>query len=229
MSDVFDWGFAWSILPLLASGALVTFKSTVIGFLLALGIGLPLALGRRSRSFFLLVPATAVVEFIRSTPLLIQLYFIFFVGPQFGMRLSPLTAGLAAIGLYYGCFIAEVYRSGIDAVPRGQWEAVKALNMGRWRAYRAIILPQAIPPMIPALGNYLIDIFKATPILSVVTVLELMTQAKMIGSESFRYTEPMTLVGLFFLVMTLGASFLVRRLEGLGQLRSKTTVGLAGV
>ncbi|MCA1510399.1 ectoine/hydroxyectoine ABC transporter permease subunit EhuD [Bradyrhizobium sp. NBAIM01] len=230
MSDVFDWGFAWSILPLLASGALVTFQSTVIGFVLALAIGLPLALGRRSRSFLLFIPATAVIEFIRSTPLLIQLYFIFFVGPQFGIKLSPLMAGLLAIGLYYGCFIAEVYRSGIDAVPRGQWEAVMALNIGRWRAYRAIILPQAIPPMIPALGNYLIDIFKATPILSVITVLEMMTRAKMIGSESFRYTEPMTIVGAFFLIMTLGASFLVRRLERLlGEVRSKTPAGLTGV
>jgi polar amino acid transport system permease protein len=230
VNEVFDWGFAWSILPALASGASVTFQSTVIGFLVALVLGLPLALGRRSRSFLLFLPATAIIEFIRSTPLLIQVYFIFFIGPQFGVRLSPVTAGLTAIGLYYGCFIAEVYRSGIDAVPRGQWEAVVALNMSRWRAYRAIILPQAIPPMVPALGNYLIDMFKATPILSVITVLEMMTRAKMIGSETFRYTEPMTLVGAFFLIMTLGSSVLIRQLERMfGKVRGKTPAGMAGV
>ena len=230
MSEVFDWGFAWSILPALTAGASVTLQATMVGFLVALALGLPLALCRRSRSILLFLPATAVIEFIRSTPLLIQVYFIFFVGPQFGIRLSPVTAGLMAIGLYYGCFIAQVYRSGIDAVPRGQWEAVVALNMGRWRAYRAIILPQAIPPMIPALGNYLIDMFKATPILSVITVLEMMTRAKMIGSETFRYTEPMTLVGVFFLVMTLGSSVLVRRLERMfGKARGRAPAGLAGV
>jgi len=213
MESVFDLHFAWKILPLLAQGAIVTVQVTVVGFGIALVVGLPLALARRSHLKSLCWPARMLIEFIRSTPLLIQVYFVFFVGPQFGVVLSPLTAGLAVLGLYYGCFIAEVYRAGLDAVPRGQWEAVRALNIGLTRAYRAIILPQAIPPMIPALGNFLIDMFKATPILSVITVLEMMTRAKMIGSESFRYVEPITMVGLFFLVFTLISSSLVRRLE----------------
>lgn len=213
MNQVFDWSFAWSIVPALAAGAIVTFEATVIGFIMALIVALPLALARRSQILLLSWPAAFVIEFIRSTPLLIQIYFIFFVGPQFGVTLPPMIAGLIAIGLYYGCFIAEVYRAGLDAVPKGQWEAVVALNLGRWRAYQDIVLPQAIPPMIPTLGNYLIDMFKATPILSVISVLEMMARAKMIGSDTFRYTEPMTLVGVFFLVMTLVSALLVRKLE----------------
>jgi polar amino acid transport system permease protein len=213
VNPVFDWAFAWSILPTLAAGARITFIATIVGFAAALVVGLVLALGRRSRLRLLAWPVAGLIEFIRSTPFVIQVYFIFFVGPQLGIVLAPMTAGLIALGLYYGCFVAEVYRAGLDAVPKGQWEAVTALNMGRWRGYRAVILPQAIPPMVPALGNYLVDMFKATPILSVITVLEMMARAKLIGSETFRYIEPMTLVGLFFLVMTLSSSFLVRRLE----------------
>ncbi|WP_407170425.1 ectoine/hydroxyectoine ABC transporter permease subunit EhuD [Bradyrhizobium sp. ORS 111] len=212
---MFDWNFAWSITPMLAAGALVTFEATVIGFIVAVFVALPLALARRSRAVLLAWPIGFVIEFIRSTPLLIQVYFIFFVGPQFGITLPPMGAGLIAIGLYYGCFVSEVYRAALDSVPKGQWEAVVALNLGRWRAYKDVILPQAIPPMIPTLGNYLIEMFKATPVLSVISVLEMMERAKLIGSETFRYTEPMTLVGVFFLIMTLASSLLIRKLEQL--------------
>lgn len=229
MNPVFDFSFAWSILPVLALGAVTTLKLTIIGFLIAIVIALPIALARRSNSWLAAISSGFLIEFIRSTPLLIQIYFLFFVGPQFGIRLSPMVAGLAAIGLYYGCFIAEVYRAGLDSVPVGQWEAVVALNMRRGRAYRIIILPQAIRPMIPALGNYLIDMFKATPLLSVITVVEMMTRAKMIGAETFRYTEPMTLVGIFFLVMTLASSAMIRLFERyLTQAGATNSVTLAG-
>lgn len=213
MNPVFDLEFAWSVLPVLAQGAVVTLEATILGFALAMVLGLPLALARRSSSPLLYGPSWFVIEFIRSTPILIQIYVIFFVGPRFGVTLSPMVAGLLSLGLYYGCFVAEVYRAGLDAVPKGQWEAVRALNMGRGRGYQRIILPQAIPPMVPALGNFLIDMFKATPILSVITVLEMMTRAKMIGSETFRYAEPITIVGLFFLIFTLISSALIRRVE----------------
>lgn len=229
---MFDWQFTWEILPVLARGARVTVMAALLGFVIALVLGLVLALARRSSFRALSWPTIGVIEFIRSTPLIIQIYFLFFMTPRYGLVLSPLVAGLASIGLYYACFIAEVYRAGLDAVPKGQWESVTALNMTRWHGYRAIILPQAIPPMVPALGNYLIDMFKATPVLSVISVLEMMTRAKMIGSETFRYNEPITLVGLFFLVMTLASSALVRWLErvlaGRGGAGTRS-VQLAGV
>ncbi|TIU73814.1 MAG: ABC transporter permease subunit, partial [Mesorhizobium sp.] len=112
-------------------------------------------------------------------------------------------------------YCSEVYRAGFDNIHRGQWEASVALNLSAWTTFRDIIIPQAIPPIVPALGNYLVALFKETPLLSAIAVLELMQTAKIIGSETFRYTEPMTLVGLFFLAMSLVSAALIRSLEGL--------------
>ncbi|HBW09208.1 MAG TPA: ectoine/hydroxyectoine ABC transporter permease subunit EhuD, partial [Pseudomonas sp.] len=158
-------------------------------------------------------PITGLIEFIRSTPLLIQVYFLFYVFPNYGLNLSAMQAGIIGIALHYACYTAEVYRAGLDAVPRSQWEAVTALNMKPWTAYRDVILPQALRPVLPALGNYLISILKDTPVLSAITVVEIMQRAKNIGSESFRYLEPITMVGLFFLILSLGLAWCVRRLE----------------
>ena len=141
------------------------------------------------------------------------MYIIFFLAPDIGIVLPPLVAGLLALGIHFATFMAEVYRAGLDAVPKGQWEACISLNLSRYRVYRDIILPQAIPPMVPALGNYLVEMFKATPILSAIAVLEMMTRAKMFGAETFRFLEPITMVGIFFLVMTLASSAGIRRVE----------------
>lgn len=210
---MWDWDFAFQILPTLAEAAIVTLQATVIGYVLALVIGLAFALLRRSENRLIATPVRELVEFIRSTPLLIQIYFAYFVLPEFGIALSAWMAGLLALGLHYGCYTSEVYRAGLDAVPRGQWEAATALNLSRYRTYRDIVLPQAIPPIVPALGNYLIGIFKETPLLSVIAIIELLARAKIIGSETFRYLEPITLVGVFFLVMSLVAASLIRFAE----------------
>lgn len=209
----FDWQFAWRILPDLLQASLATLGITLAGFVIALILGLVLALLRRSHLACFSWPAAGVIEFIRSTPLLIQLYFLFYVLPEYGLVMSALTTGILGISLHYACYIAEVYRAGLDAVPRGQWEAATALNLKPWHAYRDIILPQAIRPILPALGNYLIAMFKDTPVLSAITVVELMLQAKNIGSQTFRYIEPITMAGLFFLLISLCAALLVRRLE----------------
>jgi polar amino acid transport system permease protein len=210
---MWDWDFTFQILPLLGQAAIVTVQATVIGYVLALVVGLVFALLRRSPSQVVAIVTREAVEFIRSTPLLVQIYFVYFVFPEFGIRLSAWTAGLLALGLHYGCYTSEVYRAGLDAVPRGQWEAAIALNLSPYRTYRDIILPQAIPPIVPALGNYLIGIFKETPLLSVIAIIELLGRAKIIGSETFRYLEPITLVGVFFLVMSLVAASLIRFAE----------------
>jgi polar amino acid transport system permease protein len=104
-------------------------------------------------------------------------------------------------------------------VAKGRCEAAIALNLSRYRIYRDVILPQAIPPMIPAMGNYLVAMFKETPLLSSIGVIELMARAKLIGAETFRYLEPITMVGVFFLVMSLAAAALITRLEILANRR----------
>jgi polar amino acid transport system permease protein len=159
------------------------------------------------------IVVSVLVELIRSTPLLIQIFFLYFVLPKFGLVLEAFTAGVLAIGIHYAAYCSEVYRSGFDNIPRGQWEASVALNLSQWTTFKDIIIPQVIPPIVPALGNYLVALFKETPLLSAIAVLELMQTAKIIGSETFRYTEPITLVGAFFLLMSLVSATGIRVLE----------------
>ena len=208
-----DWSYTFEILPVLAKASLVTIEATVIGFALALVLGLVFALLRMAGSPYVAIPTAAVVEFIRSTPLLIQIFFLYFVLPEFGFALDALTAGVLALGLHYATYCAEVYRAGLEGVPRGQWEASTALNLSPFHTFRDVVIPQAIPPIVPALGNYFVALFKETPLLSAIAVLELMQQAKILGSTTFRYIEPITLVGLFFLVFSLIAAALIRLIE----------------
>ena len=210
---LFDWNYTAEILPILARAAIVTIEATLLGFVLAATLGLALALLRMSPRRAVSMSAGTFVEFIRSTPLLIQIFFLFFVFPKFGVSLSAFTAGVIAIGLHYGTYCSEVYRAGLESVPRGQWEASIALNLSPYRTLRDVIIPQAIPPVVPALGNYLVALFKETPLLAAIAVPELMQTAKNLGSESFRYTEPITLVGIFFLIMSLVSAALVRVVE----------------
>ena len=210
---VFDWAYALEVLPVLLQGLGVTVKATVLGMALALSLGLLLALARRSRMRPLSWGAAGIIEFVRSTPLLVQIYFLFYVLPQTGVTLSPMTTGVLALGIHYAAYCAEVYRAGIESIPKGQYEAATALNLSPARTTFAVILPQAIPPVVPALGNYLVAMFKDTPLLSAITVLELLQRAKILGSESFRYVEPLTLVGLTFLILSLIAATGIRSLE----------------
>jgi polar amino acid transport system permease protein len=208
-----SWDFTWQIMPALLGGLVVTIQATVLGSLLAFSLGLPIAIARFAGGPFLRLPVGWVVEFIRRTPLLVQLYVLFYVLPDYGVALSPLTAGIIGLGLHYSTYAAEVYRAGLESVPRGQWEAAKALNYPAWPTFSKVVLPQAIPPMIPALSNYVISMFKETPLLSAITVIELMNAAKILANEYYRYIEPMTMVGLLFLVVSLPASLLAVRLE----------------
>ncbi|MDK4724665.1 ectoine/hydroxyectoine ABC transporter permease subunit EhuD [Rhizobium phaseoli] len=208
-----DWDFVWQIMPTLLEGFRITILATVLGAAVAMVVGLGLAIARRSPVAAISRTVGFVSEFIRGTPLLVQLYFIFYVLPDIGIRLSPLTAGVIGMGIHYATYTAEVYRAGIENVPRGQWEAARATNLTTRQAWIHVVLPQAIPPMIPALANYFIAMFKETPLLSAITVLELMNQAKSIANSNYRYIEPMTLVGVFFLVISLISVVGLRWLE----------------
>ncbi|SFU20759.1 ectoine/hydroxyectoine ABC transporter permease subunit EhuD [Mesorhizobium sp. YR577] len=208
-----DWDFVWQIMPTLIQGVKITILATLLGSVLAAVVGLGIALARRSPNKLLSRPVGFLAEFIRGTPLLVQLYFIFYVLPDIGITLSPMVAGVIGLGLHYGTYTAEVYRAGMDNVPRGQWEAAKACNLSARQTWTQIILPQALPPMIPALANYFIAMFKETPLLSAITVLELMNQAKSVANSSYRYVEPITMVGAFFLIISLISVFALRWLE----------------
>ena len=208
-----DWAFVQKILPTLGQGVIVTIEATLMGIVLALIVGLVLAVLRRSQNWAVSRGTRFFVEFIRGTPLLVQLYFLFYILPDMGILLSPLVAGVIGLGLHYSAYLAEVYRAGIDNIPRGQWEAAKAVNLTPRQTWIEIIIPQAIPPMIPALANYFVAMFKETPLLAAITVLELMNQARSVANLHYRYLEPMTLVGVFFLLISIPSVIFLRRLE----------------
>ena len=210
---VWDWGYAFAVLPDLVRALGETIKITLLASVVALVLGLVIAVLRRARIPGLDQLLWGFVEFVRSTPLLVQVFFLYFALPRFGITLSALAVGVIGLGVHYATYASEVYRAGIDAVPRGQWEAAVALSLSPVRTWTGVILPQAIPRVLPALGNYVISMFKEVPLLLAITVVEVVNRAKELGSESFRYTEPFTIAGLLFLALSYPASMLVRRLE----------------
>ncbi|QCL97360.1 ectoine/hydroxyectoine ABC transporter permease subunit EhuD [Agrobacterium tumefaciens] len=212
--DTSTWlTYTTSILPIILIGLTVTLKAAAAGFAIALVLGLVFALLRRSRVRMISWPTALIVEFLRDTPLLVQLFFLYYVLPDFGIVLPAFLTGALALGLQYAAYTSEVYRGGIEAVHHGQWEAATALNLTRMQTYRDIIIPQAIPRIVPAMGNYLVAMIKETPVLSVVTVLEMMGLANMIGERTFEYLVPLTLVGLIFLLLTIICSAGLSRLQ----------------
>ncbi|MEU7036509.1 MULTISPECIES: ectoine/hydroxyectoine ABC transporter permease subunit EhuD [unclassified Streptomyces] len=208
-----DWSAVADFLPRFWDGVLLTLQVLALGSLISFTLGLVWALGFRAPSRLVRWPVHAVTEFIRTTPLLVQLFFLFFVLPEWGVKLSALATGTLAIGLHYSTYTAQVYRAGIDAVPVGQWEAAKALSLPRHRTWLTVILPQALRRITPALGNYVIAMLKDTPILAGIGVLELLQQSRLESAATFQYTEPLTVVGVAFVLIAYPASLLLRTLE----------------
>jgi polar amino acid transport system permease protein len=208
-----DNEFAWDILPALLRGLMVTIQLTLLGITIALLLGLVIAVIRYQRIPVVGHLLTFYVQFMRGTPLLIQAYVGFFVLPDIGLSLDAFTTGFIVLGLNYSAYTAEVYRSGIESVPSSQWEATTALSLGGRRRWLRIILPQAVRTVVPVLGNYFLQMFKDSAILSAITVVEVLAVAMRTGGHSFRYLEPLTEAGLLFLAISIPASLLVQRLE----------------
>ncbi len=208
VNGLWDFQYTGQVLPDLFSGLLVTIQATVIGYAIALTLGLLIAVVRRVPVFGTLLHF--LMEFIRTTPLVIQLVFVFALSPA---NISVFTIGVVVIGVHYAAYTAEVYRSGIEGVAKGQWEASRALSLPTSRTWTAIVLPQAIRRVIPALGNYLIAMFKDTPLLFAIGVVELLAVAQQVGSKDFRYVETFTMVGFLFLLVSVPSAIVIRRLE----------------
>ncbi|MFE9371973.1 ectoine/hydroxyectoine ABC transporter permease subunit EhuD [Streptomyces sp. NPDC006711] len=208
-----DWYAVWDFMPRFGDGVLTTLKVLALGSLISFSLGLVWALAFRAPTRFVRWPVHLITEFIRTTPLLVQLFFLFFVLPEWGVKFSALTTGILAIGLHYSTYTAQVYRAGIDAVPKGQWEAATALSLPAHRTWLAVILPQAVRRIAPALGNYVISMLKDTPLLAGIGVLEMLQQSRLAGASTFQYTEPLTVVGVAFILIAYPASLFVRALE----------------
>lgn len=171
--------------PRYVNGTLVTMLSTVLAALLAIALALVAGLMRLAPSAPVRGLATVYIEIFRGTSLLVQLYWIFFVLPLFGISLEKFTAGFVAVGMNLGAYGAELVRGAILSVPRGQWEAALALNMSSSKRMVRIILPQALRIMLPPWGNLLIELLKGTALVSLISVADLMFVAKQINASTF--------------------------------------------
>lgn len=210
LQDIWSWQRAVDVLPqLLEAFFRATLVATVGASVIAALLGLVIAIFRRSAPAIIAWPVYAVMEFIRMTPLVIQLLFVYAIFTSWNV----MAIGIGVLGVHYATYMAEVYRSGIEAVPPGQWEAATALSLPRRRTWTRIIVPQALRTTIPALGTWVISMFKDTPFLFIITVPELVNAAERYGSRTFTYVEAFTMAGLIFLAASYPTAVLLRRLE----------------
>jgi polar amino acid transport system permease protein len=214
-----DWAFAWSIVPQLTQGVVVTVIATAAGSGLAFVLGLVWTFVRIAQIPFITPAVWFFVQFVRGTPLLIQLYFLFYVLPTWGLTVSALATGIISLGLFFSTYTAEIYRAGIEDLPIGQWEAALTLGLPVRRVWTGIILPQAIQTVLPMLGNIVVSMFKQTALLSTITVLELLAHGMAIGQMTYRFVEPLTLVGAFYFAVSYVSARALRALETRDEIR----------
>jgi polar amino acid transport system permease protein len=215
-----DWSFVASIVPQLLLGLKITVFATLTGFVAALLLGLVWTLLRLASVPVLSPLVQLFVEFVRGTPFLVQLFFLFYVLPTWGLTFTALVTGIIGLAIFNSAPVSEIYRAGIEDIPGGQWEASLTLGLPVRRVWLGIVLPQAVRTVLPMLGNVGIGMFKETAVLSTITVMELLAQAVDIGSMYFRYIEPLTMVGVFYFIVSYTLARLVRRLEFRGAART---------
>ncbi|WP_026570851.1 MULTISPECIES: ectoine/hydroxyectoine ABC transporter permease subunit EhuD [Sediminibacillus] len=211
-----NWNYVVESLPAIFQGMWITLGLTIACYLFAMLFGFVWTFVRRIPWRPLQMIIAFIMEFIRSTPPLVQLFFLYYAWPMVpyvGLTLDPITVAIIGLGVHFSTYIAEIYRSGIESIDKGQWEAATALNLSLKDKWTKIILPQAIPPTIPMLGNYLIIMFKEVPLTSTIGVAGMLHMANNFGSKNFAYLEPLTLVAVFFLVMSYPTAVLFRKLE----------------
>jgi polar amino acid transport system permease protein len=179
------WDFWATYGGRIADGTLITIAQFLLATLVAIAVALVMGLGKLSQNWLIRTPAVVYIEIFRGTSLLVQLYWIFFVLPLFGITLDRFTAGFLSVGLNIGAYGAELVRGAIQSVPKGQWEAAYALSMSPAKRMRRIILPQALSIMLPPWGNLLIELLKGTALVSLISVADLMFQARQINASTF--------------------------------------------
>jgi polar amino acid transport system permease protein len=223
VTDYLEW---W---PDLWAGLQLTVLLTFCGMALALVIGMLLALARLDpRRRQLALPAAAFVELIRGSPLLLQLFYIFYVFPFFGLRLDRFEAGILGLGINYGAYLSEVFRGGIEAVDHGQWEAARSLGMRPLIYMPHVILPQAFRIVIPPIGNYFISMFKDTALVSTISIGDLLFRGQLLAAENFKYLQIYSFIFALYVLISYPASMGVRALERSLRIDRRTGPARAG-
>jgi polar amino acid transport system substrate-binding protein len=207
------WEIVTTYLPTLVQAAGMTILLSVVSFPLAIGIGVLVALGRLYGPGWLRAPLTAYVEFLRGTPLMLQLYFIFFVLPEVGINVPALATAILGLAINYSAYESEIYRAGLQAIPPGQMEAALSLGLTRAQAIRTVVLPQAFRIVIPPVVNDFIALFKDTSVCSVITVIELTKQFSILSKSTLAILEMMGLTALLYLAMSYPLSLAARYVE----------------
>lgn len=208
-----DWNIIIHYFPFLLKGALITLEISILSLILGLIFGLVAALCKLARNPLLRWPAAFYVWLIRSTPLLVQLFIIYFGFPQMGIDLGPFLSGVLGLALNVGAYNAETIRGGIISVPNGQTEASRSLGMSGGLAMRRIILPQALRIIIPPLGNNFVILIKDTSLVSTITLVELTLTAQRFIGSTYKPFEMYVMAAALYAVMTSAASLLLNWLE----------------
>ena len=211
--DLLNFAVLAEFWPVFLMGLAVTVSLTFTVAALTAVLAIPVALARLSRRRRFRWPSTFYVEVMRSTPLLLQLIYIYYVLPSVGIRLGPYTAAVIGLTLNYTAYTSEVYRGGVKAVPKGQSDAAAALGLSGWLAFRQVILPQAIRIVLPSLGNYLVSLFKDTALASVVTVQELLFTGQIISARTYQYFTTYTVAGVLYFAVGYPTALVMARLE----------------
>ncbi len=198
-----DWLFPIRHLPDFLEGALVTLELSIAAFLLSLLLGTLFSLVRYSKKPRILYPlVTLIVEVMRNTPLLVQLFFVYFGLPQFGIRLTPAVAGLTVLTINSSAYYSEIIRGGIQSISKGQWEAARSIGLTRVQVFTRIIFPQVIRDVFPSITNQLVLVVFGTSVLSTLDVKELTQVASILNSQSFRSLEIFVFVMLLYYGIT---------------------------
>ncbi|MBK0004788.1 amino acid ABC transporter permease [Erwinia sp. S63] len=201
-------------LPLLKQAIVITLGLGLSAFVLGSILGMAIALMRNSALRILRIIAFTYVSIFRGTPLLVQILLVYFGLPRLGITLDPIPAALTALTLFSASYLSENFRSGINSVDKGQWEACNAMGMGYWTSLKRIILPQAFRIALPPLGSRLIALMKDTSLASTVTVMELTRVAEQVGATTFRYMEMFLMVGCIYWLINQVLTILQTWLEG---------------
>lgn len=212
---------ALDFLPILLSGAVVTVQVTIASFLLSSLIGLAFALMMVSKIRAVALFGISVVNVIRGLPIIVQLFYIYFVLPDFGVQLSAMQAGIIGLGIAYSAYQAENFRAGIQAIQQGQIEAAESLGMRGPMIMRRVVLPQAFRIALPPYGNTLVKMLKDSSLVSTITVAEMTRAGQLIASSTFENMTVYTLVALLYLALSLPLSYALRRLEARIATRKK--------
>jgi polar amino acid transport system permease protein len=214
MKYTWDFAVVADNFPLLLRGLVVTIELWAIAFAIGLALGFAVSLARLSRRAWMNGPAIAFVEVFRNTPVLVQLIWFYYAFPiVLGQQLSPFTAAALALVLNTSAYCAEIFRSGIVSIARGQWEGAKAIGMTRSVTMRRIVLPQVMRRMLPAFTNRGIELAKVTSLASLLAVQEVMYEGRLLSSTYYRPLEILTVVALIYFVLIYPGSYLSYRLE----------------